>query len=229
MTRSRSAILCVATLACVLIADISFAQESTIDAKAWYLLAENELIRRELEITPEQFEAIKRQTEVLNRWAAPVSDGTAVSDFFHFQRLKALDAPNEVEQRQLAEFSQRQLGNQAAFDAEAHAAAAAILLPFQIKRLNQLTLWEVVETNGYGAFLGWYPIRTRLDLGPSQSDKIRETTKRLTEEFNRDLEDLRARYRDRLNQVLDPAQKKEIEAILGERPKMFERANSARF
>lgn len=195
------------------------AQEVIVTPEEWHNLLNNKQIRGELEITNAQVNELDQRLEMIENNFAIAGPADPIKHFFVMQRLKSLTDPDELELAQIAEDRQRTKARNDLYNAGINSAAQEILLPFQIERLRQLTCWQLINENGYATFLEWALIRRAIDPEHQQSGEINEIARKLQNEFEQDLDELRAKYREKLNQALTAEQVQKLKDIFGDGPK----------
>ncbi len=90
------------------------------------------------------------------------------------------------------------------------------LLPFQAKRLDQMTFWMAMERGGgFSRALLSDHIVKELGIDEVQAKKLADELKALDREFKKKLADLKSEYRDKAVDLLDPDQQQRLRELIG--------------
>ena len=106
---------------------------------------------------------------------------------------------------------------QARFQHRLEERVGEILLPSQIRRLNELAFWaQINRSTGFAFALTNERGKAALEIGDRQAKKLKQEAKRLQPEFERRLFALRQKYRAELKEQLPEEQRKKLLDALGD-------------
>jgi len=182
--------------------------------KQFLELEYNKDLRDELEVVDSQMKKFK---ELIENHYGKMQDGSPKGNAL-FQQYKTLT-------RQGDERAAQEVLNRSYRENQRHARAQGdsllehindIFLPHQLQRLRQVILqrklgWDV---NGYLAMP--FAVRSKLDLDSQQNERLEKTTRRVIEEFGKEVAMLRKRKMDEVLSVLSPQDREKIRELVGD-------------
>lgn len=98
-----------------------------------------------------------------------------------------------------------------------------VLLPVQIDRLKQLSVWSRINSNGYSSIFRYSFIRKHLDIDREQQTELSNRAEELQEQFDKELDELHNKYRKKLNDELTGEQQRKLKELLGDSSKIDNR------
>ncbi len=96
-----------------------------------------------------------------------------------------------------------------------------VLVPFQVKRLEQLMLWSAINKGGFAALFNTKLVRDQLELDASNVREISKRAAELQKEFDEELRKLQLEYRDKLLESLDEDERSRLKEMLGEESLLY--------
>lgn len=170
------------------------------DRSQLFNLLSNESVRRELQLTDEQYGGAKKimqesQERVQKSIQAQMSarqEGTAL-------RIGGPEFRNMMQENQQA----------------AEAAIEEILLPEQLERIRQLAYQVEVSQTGLGEALVSGRLGKEIDVHEDQKQHLTDRAAKIEEEARQAIIEIRAKARAKLFAELAPEQRKEAEELLG--------------
>lgn len=168
-------------------------------------LLADESVRKELEMLDSQFDEIKVANDEIQRQFA--------------QRLRELDLSDmDAAAKQIL-----------ALRSEAENELQATLLPHQMKRLRQLAARNQLQRQSLVDIITSDPMKTQLSISAAQAKELKAQEKKLQEDLQRQIAELRAKAHKQLLSTLKSDQRKQVEEIFGsESEHLFEPAKRSR-
>jgi hypothetical protein len=99
---------------------------------------------------------------------------------------------------------------------EAQSELRAVLLPHQVKRLQQIKMQSLLRRRSLVEVLTRDPIKSELEITEGQSDELRAFEKEVETDLAREIAKLQEKARGRLLSKLEPEQKSKAEEMIGD-------------
>lgn len=193
--------------------------EHSVESTIIKALLSNEDLRREIEMTNSQLSELKSGI------ASVREEFRAESNDLMKAFLDAQGKSGKVET-----FGNRQSELNKSIKIRISEEAVNVLLPFQMKRLTELSFQLASRRNtGYSAFLTSTLMVEQLKIDKKQKRKIETAGEQLQAEFEEDMEKLKSKYRNKLNDCLSDAQRKKLDEILGDKLKVLQERHPVYF
>ena len=160
-------------------------------------LLQNPIVRREIEMIDEQYE------EVLTRSREIQSELTR-----HIGSL-VLSSNGNVDREEIRQ-------KIAEIREAANKQIEQSVLPFQLKRLEQVAVQVQMRKQGVVAVLTSDPVAAELDITQEQKKRLKERAKEIEEQLAREIANLRAKARDELFSELKADQRQKLSRMIGE-------------
>ena len=155
-------------------------------------LLSNRKIREDLEMVDDQYKELQQMNADIQKRVA--------------EQLRSLDFSNSkdivVQLRQVREDARKELDE--------------LLLPHQVKRLQQIRIQSQLRRRNLVDILTSNPYRDELDITDEQSERLRETQAEIEADLEKQIARLRQQARDRLLSNLKPDQQSQVEEMIGD-------------
>ena len=155
-------------------------------------------VRNELELTDEQMEDLQ----------------TLQSDRGGFEGMRETFRQMQEDGLSREEMRERFTEMRQEREAKVQEDLEGILLPFQFKRLNQISNQAAMRGGARGILEG--PIADKLKITDEQKDKMREKAEKLQKELDAKIEKLRKEMQEEILDELTSGQRKEFNELMGE-------------
>ncbi len=177
-----------------------------------YQVANNQLIRKELEIVDDQ---LKELAEIMKSYQLKQSK---IMMEYRKEIMEAQQAMAEGDNNRVAELGmmiQEKMGKHVAATMEN---LESVLLPHQLRRLRQLAKQQMLKyQSGYGDEFGIaYALADELELTDEQKEKLKEVIEEAREEYAKKLERLKKSTREKIMKALPKDKREKYAEIIGE-------------
>ena len=168
------------------------ANQYDIESSALGMLADED-VRNDLEMVEDQYEQLKRvNSDARKRMADQVL------------QLDFSNASNLAQQiKSISQQAQEELNN--------------LLLPHQLKRLQQIQIQNRLRRTSLVDLLTNDPLKTQLDISENQSKTLRLAESEIAAELEKEMARLRAKAHAKLISRLKPVQQKQVKELIGDR------------
>lgn len=155
-------------------------------------LLSDKAIREEIEMVDEQYEELKQvQKKIQSRVA---------------QEIRGIDfSKRETVTTQIKRIRDR-----------ARKELDSLLLPHQVKRLQQLHLQSALRGRSLVDVITSDPLKTDLEIDDEQTQQLKKEEKKIEQELQKEIERLRKEAREKLISRLKPEQEKKLKELVGE-------------
>jgi hypothetical protein len=204
------------------------AAASNPELKALIPLINDVVLNKPIGSTNQQY---RGSASTLDLLADPeVQHDIEMADFQHreFQTLNAEIQKRMAEQLRSLDFAESEniVNRIRGFRDEAEQELDSVLLPHQVKRLQQLAIQTQLQRRSFVELLTNEPLKSRLKISESQSEELKKSAAEIEADLAREIAQLQAAARKKLLSRLAQTQQEQVEEIFGETFEFKEAINS---
>ncbi len=160
-------------------------------------------VRQELEVMDDQYEQLQQANQEIQQRAAA-----------QLQALDLTDNDNLISQiRKIRDQADRELN--------------AVLLPHQMKRLQQLQSQSRLRGRSFVELITSEPLKAELEITDEQSQELRDAEREIEAELQKEIAALQEKARRKLLSRLKKSQREQVESIFGTTFNFAEESNKA--